>query len=256
MRKSVFPLLSLCVIATLAVAQAPPPAVVCEVHLNKVKPGMTAQYEQARIKHMAWHKSQNDKWAWEVWQITTGENTGDYRVVSCGHDWKDFDGREKFNQADAANANATFVPYLVQDAMSYYVLRPDLGPPPPTTGQPPQYLSVIFFTLKPEGMPDFNDGVKKVGAALNKPGVPAGPASWYSLASGGVGPQVVLVQERKSMAAMAGPGKTLDEIVRDAYGDQGATILATLRKAYASTYSELLQFRPDLSYMPTQAAPR
>jgi hypothetical protein len=249
MSKPFFSVLSFSLIATLAMAQGPPPANVCEVHLNQVKPGMTAQYEQGRAKHMAWHKSQNDKWAWEVWEIVTGENTGDYMVVSCGHDWKDFDGRDKFNAEDTNNANATMGPYLARQTMSYYVLRPDLGAPPPT-GQPPQYLNVIFFTLKPEGTPDFYEGVKKVGAAMSKPGVSAGPISWYSLASGGVGPQVVLIQERKSMAEMAGPGKTVDEIMRDAYGEQGATIMATLRKAYASTYSQLLHFRPELSYMP------
>ena len=249
MRKPFFSMMC-CLIATFAMAQqGPPPANVCEVHLNQVKPGMTAQYEQGRAKHMAWHKSQNDKWAWEVWEIVTGDNTGDYRVVSCGHDWKDFDARDKFNVADTANANATVGPYLVKQTMSYYVLRPDLGPPP-TTGQPPQYLNVIFFTLKPEGALDFYENVKKVGAAINKPNASAGQVSWYSLASGGTGPQIVLVQERKSMAEMAGPGKTVDEIVREAYGDQGATIMAALRKAYSSSYSELLHFRPDLSYMP------
>ena len=257
MRKPFFPMLSFCLIATFAVAQQGPPAAsVCEVHLNQVKPGMTAQYEQGRARHMAWHKSQNDKWSWEVWEILTGDNTGDYMVVSCGHDWKDFDGRDKFNAADTANANTTMGPYLAKQTMSYYVLRPDLGAMPPTTGPPPQYLNVLFFTLKPEGVPDFNENVKKVSSAMSKPGVSGGQASFYSLASGGVGPQVVLIQERKSMAEMAGPGKTVDEVVRDAYGDQGATILGTLRKAYSSTYSELLHFRQDLSYIPPAAPMR
>ena len=257
MRKPFFPMLSFCLIATFAVAQQGPPAAsVCEVHLNQVKPGMTAQYEQGRARHMAWHKSQNDKWSWEVWEVLTGENTGDYMVVSCGHDWKDFDGRDKFNAADTANANTTMGPYLAKQTMSYYVLRPDLGAMPPTTGPPPQYLNVLFFTLKPEGVPDFNENVKKVSSAMSKPGVSAGQASFYSLASGGVGPQVALIQERKSMAEMAGPGKTVDEVVRDAYGDQGATILGTLRKAYSSMYSELLHFRQDLSYIPPAAPMR
>ena len=43
-------------------------------------------------------------------------------------------------------------------------------------------------------------------------------------------------------------------MMQEAYGDQGAAILAALRKAYYSSYSELLQFRADLSYMP--AAPK
>ncbi|HEX9119883.1 MAG TPA: hypothetical protein VF840_05035, partial [Terriglobales bacterium] len=106
MRKPFLVLFIVCLAATLAVAQAPP-ASVCEVHINKVKPGMAAQYEQGRAKHMAWHKSQNDKWSWEVWEITTGENTGNYLVAACGHAWKDFDTREKFNIADGLDATAS-----------------------------------------------------------------------------------------------------------------------------------------------------
>src|ERR1700751_2394360 len=107
MRKPILVLILICLTAALAVAQAAPPASVCEIHINKVKPGMTAQYEQGRAKHMAWHKAQKDAWSWVTWEITTGKDTGGYLVSSCGHAWKDFDGREKFNDADAENANTT-----------------------------------------------------------------------------------------------------------------------------------------------------
>ena len=33
---------------------------VAEIHINRVKPGMTSQYEAERKKHMAWHKNQKD----------------------------------------------------------------------------------------------------------------------------------------------------------------------------------------------------
>jgi hypothetical protein len=253
MRKPFLLLVLVCLTATLAVAQAPPPAKVCEVHINKVKPGMTAQYEQGRAKHMAWHKSQNDTWSWETWEITTGENTGNYLIASCGHDWKDFDAREKFNVADSANAQASMGASLGGETMTYYTVRPDLGPPSTTTAPPP-YLSVLYFHLKPEGVLDFYEGVKKVVAGLNKTNVPPTPSTWYSLANGGRGPEVVLVQERKSMAELAGTSaKTLDQTMQEAYGDQGATIMNALRKGYYSSNSELLHFRPDLSYIAPSA---
>ena len=255
MCRSFFSLLAVCLITTLCFAQAPPPASVCEVHLNKIKPGMTAQYEQGRAKHMAWHKAQNDKWSWDVWEVTTGENTGSYLITSCGHDWKDFDTRDKFNTADSANANATMGAYMASESMSYFVLRPDLGATPSSAGPPPAYLSVTYFNLKPEGVLDFYEAVKKIGPVVSK-SVPApAPANWYSLANGGRGPQVALVQERKSMAEMAAPAKTLDVRMQEAYADQGAATMMALRKAYYSTNSELLHFRPDLSYM-APAAPK
>jgi hypothetical protein len=129
------PLLSLAVFLCLAggvaaVAQNASPEMVCEVHVNKVKSGMTAQYEQGRIKHMAWHKSQNDTWTWNTWEITTGPETGDYMIASCGHTWKDFDSREKFNVADSANANASMGDTLAGETMAYYAFRSDLSDKP------------------------------------------------------------------------------------------------------------------------------
>ncbi|MGI9102914.1 MAG: hypothetical protein ACR2IF_10785 [Terriglobales bacterium] len=246
MRKPFLVLVLVCLTTALAAAQAPP-ASVCEVHINKVKPGMTAQYEAGRAKHMAWHKSQNDRWSWETWEITTGENTGNYLIASCGHTWKDFDAREKFNVADSANANATMGNALAGETMTYYTVRPDLGTPSKTT-TPPAYLSVIHFHLKPEGIADFNDSVKKISSAMSK--ADDRPSTWYSLANGGRGPEAVLVQERKSIGDLASSSpKTMEQILQEAYGEQGATILNTVRKGYYSSNSELLHFRPDLSYM-------
>ena len=243
------PLLSLVVVlfaACLAAAQTAPPDMVCEVHVNKVKPGMITQYEQGRAKHMAWHKSQNDSWSWDTWEITTGPDTGGYLISTCGHAWKDFDGRDKFNTADGANANATMGTSIGSDTVAYYVLRPDVSATPkPTT---PPYLSVIFFHLKPEGFTDFTSSLKQINAAFEKTSTPRSTAYWYSLANGGSGPEMVLVQERDSMAEMAGKtSKTLDEMVKEAYGDD--TVLMTLRKAYYHSDSELLHYRADLSYM-------
>ena len=249
MRKPFLVLFIVCLTATLALAQAPPPAKVCEIHINKVKPGMTAEYEQARAKHMAWHKSQNDAWSWNVWEYTTGEGTGNYLVATCGHDWKDFDARDKFNLADGANATATMGAYLAGETMAYYVLRSDLSAPH-KPGPTPPYLSVIHFFLKPEAVLDFADGVKKVNAAFAKTNTPTTVQDWYGLANGGHGPELVLVQERKNIGEMAGTtARTLDQIMQEAYGDQGATIMTAIRKGYYSSTSELLHFRSDLSYM-------
>jgi hypothetical protein len=212
---------------------------------------MTQQYEQGRAKHMAWHKSQNDSWSWQTYEIATGENTDGYLVASCGHDWKDFDGREKFNAADGQNAQATMGSTLMSDKTSYYVLRTDIGPASPNQ-QPSPYLAVTYFHLKPEGLTDFNDSVKKVAPAVSK--ADSRVSEWYSLVNGGTGPEMVLVSERKSIADLAAPGgKTVDQIVQEAMGADGTTALATIRKSYYSSRSELLHFRPDLSYMPPAA---
>lgn len=250
MRKTFLVLFIVCLTATLALAQAPPPASVCEIHINKVKPGMTAQYEAGRAKHMAWHKSQNDKWSWDVWEFTTGENTGNFVIATCGHDWKDFDARDKFNVADGADANASFGSYLAGSTMAYYVHRSDLTVAHKMGATPPPYLNVIHFFLKPEGVLEFADAVKKINAAFDKTTTPRTVQDWYALASGGHGPELVLVQERKNIGEMAGTtAKTLDQVMQEAYGAEGATIMNAARKSYWSTTSELLHFRADLSYL-------
>ena len=255
MRKPLLLLAVFCLTATLALAQgAGSPSSVCEIHTNKVKPGMTQQYEQARKKHMAWHKSQNDTWTWAVWQVLTGDQTGNYIVGSCGHDWKEFDGRDKFQAADSADAAETMGAYLAGETTAYYLLRPELRTPP-SPGPPPPYLTVLHFAVRPEGVNDFTDAVKKVTAGMQKTNYPQTQASWYSLSNGGHGPEFVLVTDRKGFADLQSPAKTLDAMMQEAYGDQGATIMAALRKAYYSTYSELLQFRADLSYIPAPAKP-
>jgi hypothetical protein len=252
MRKSLCTLIFLC-LATIALAQGTPSASsVCEIHTNKIKPGMTQQYEQGRAQHMAWHKSQNDAWSWIVWEVQTGEHTGDYVVGSCGHDWKDFDSRDKFNAADSANANTTMGSTQAGETMAYYVLRSDLVPAL-SPGPPPPYLTVVHFFLKPEGVPDFIDGVKKVVAGMTKTNYPQTRASWYALVNGGHGPEFVLVTERKNISELQAPAKTLDQMMQEAYGAQGATIMASLRKAYYHTDSELLHFRSDLSYVSATA---
>jgi hypothetical protein len=90
---------------------------------------------------------------------------------------------------------------------------------------------------------------------MAKTNYPQTRSSWYALVSGGRGPEFVLVTERKSVGDLQPPAKTLDAMMQEAYGDQGAAILAALRKAYYSSYSELLQFRADLSYMPPAPKP-
>ena len=235
------------VMAAVSLAQNAPQETVCEVHINKIKPGMTAQYEQGRAKHMAWHKAQKDTWSWNTYEITTGPNTGDYLVSSCGHPWKDFDSRDKFNVVDGQNAMATMGNTMAGEIMSLYVFRSELSDTPKTTVPP--YFSVVFFHLKPEGVTDFRSGVKQVNEAYSKTNTPRHASYWYTLANGGTGPEMVLVQERNSMGDL-GPNtpKTLDEIMKEAMGDQGATTMTTIRKAYDHTESELLHYRPDLSY--------
>lgn len=225
---------------------------VAEIHINRPKPGMTTQYEAGRKKHMAWHKGQKDTWSWYVWEVLTGEGTGSYVVGTLQHQWKDFDGREKFNQSDSADVNTSMGPSLGGQQMSYYLYRDDMSSGPEVLPPTPPLLSITHYMLKPDGVNDFVEGVKKITEGAKKTNYPlAGANHVYQLANGGDAPHFVLVGDRANWAAFApASDKSLDAMMEEAYGkEQGAAILATARKAIRSVMTEALQYRPDLSYV-------
>ena len=53
-------------------------------HLNRVKPSMTAQYKAARKRHWVWHQKMQGTWAYQVWQIVSGEASGTYICAASG----------------------------------------------------------------------------------------------------------------------------------------------------------------------------
>lgn len=248
-RRAVFGSVVALVAAIPALAQQP--GKLCEIHINRVKPGMTQQYEAGRKKHMAWHKGQNDAWSWYTWAVVTGEGTGSYVVGTFEHNWKDLDGREKFTQADAADAQANMGPSLAGEEESFYVYRDDLSLAPQAF-PPAPLISVIHFRLKADGVNDFVEAVKKINDGFKKTNYPqAGASRFYQLVNGGESPHFVLVGDRANWGSFQPPtDKTLDAMMEDAYGkEQGGAILSSLRKAIRSVYTEALQYRPDLSYV-------
>ena len=219
-----------------------------QIFFQKVKPGFQAQYLAGRERHMGWHKSKGDTWAWFTWETVTGENTGTYVVGTFGHAFKDFDGRGAFEAEDAADSITNTGPFVESTRQSLYVRRPDMSAPM-DDGVPTKFAHVIHFHVKPESVNDFVDAVKKISEAAKKTSSPARP-DWYQLFSGGMGPEFVLVLPSNSWAELQ-PTKTLDAMVEEAFGKTtAAALLASFRRCVRYTDSELLEYRPELSYVP------
>ena len=230
------------------------------INTHTPKAGATEKYEAARKKHMAWHKAQKDPWSWLTWEIVSGEASGSYYTGSFGHAWKDLDGQEKLEKADIADFDKGIGPTLGRSFTSYYKLRPDLSLSPPSAEPPSAYSVLTFFLLTPDGGNDFLDTVKKINDGIKKTSYPqSGPSSWYQLVNGGESPMYVLSGGRANWAAFEAPGKSLDQMMEEAYGkEQGAAILAKGRKAIRSQRTETIKYRPDLSYVvpPKETASR
>jgi hypothetical protein len=229
------------------------------VNTHTPKAGATEKYEAARKKHMGWHKAQKDPWSWLTWEIVSGEASGTYYTGSFGHAWKELDEQEKLEKSDIADFDKTIGPTLGRSFTSYYVLRPDLSLTQPSGDPPLAYSVLTFFMIHADGVNDFLDTVKKINDGIKKTSYPqAGPSSWYQLVNGGEGPMYVLSGGRANWAAFAPPGKTLDQMMEEAYGkEQGPAILAKGRKAIRSSRTETIKYRPDLSYVaPKERATR
>jgi hypothetical protein len=228
------------------------PSSLAEINFQQPKPGMSQQYEAGRKKHMAWHKGQKDTWSWYTWEVISGDGVGSYVVGTFQRAWKDFDGRDKFTQADLSDANANMGASVAHTAVRYYVERADISLSPTTaSSSPAPMVSLTVFMLKPESVNDFIDAVKKINEGIKKTNYPQpGPSRWYQLVNGGEGPLFVLVGDRANWAAFQAPEKTLDGMMEEAYGkEQGAAILSSLRKAYRSASTSANKYRPDLSYV-------
>ena len=246
----------LCTLVTVSPARAQQAGSVAVISFEQPKPGMNKQYEAGRKKHMAWHKSQKDTWSWAVFEVLSGDNTGWYVVGSFQHAWKDFDGREKFEQADLADHAVNVARSVAGSAVRYYIERADisLSPSSASSRTPAPMFSVTTFLLKPEGVNDFVEAVKKINEGIKKTNYPQpGPSRWYQLVNGGEGPLFVLVGDRANFAAFQPNEKTLGAMMEEAYGkEQGAAILANGLKTIRTQTTSATKYRPDLSYVPSK----
>jgi hypothetical protein len=112
-------------------------------------------------------------------------------------------------------------------------------------------LTVVHYFVKPSGLGQFTDSIKRVNAAIVQAKYPMKASRWYVLANGGEGPHFVLVTDRNSWADMQGPEQQMVDMLKQVYGNDDKT-MQNLRDAVDHTMSEMLEFRADLSYMPAK----
>ena len=230
-------------------AFAQTPQVVSEVSIATPKPGMTAQWEEGRVRHSKFHATQKDTWSIYVWEITTGERSGSYIMASPGHNWKDFDAREAFIKLDVPDVAKNMGPSTAGTSAAYYVFRDDLSLTKPQAS-PAKMRTSTYYWVIPSELNNFTDAIKKINDAIRKTNFPAKPSRWYALANGGEAPNFVLIGDRASWGDMEPPEKKLEDALKEAYGDSGPQVLDQLRKSTRKIISEMSVFRPDLSYIP------
>ncbi len=226
------------------------PDKVCEVNVTVPHSGGAKQFEEARKKHNEFHKAEKDKNAILMWSITAGQATGGYLTATCGMTWKDMDGHDAFEQRDEADRQKTLNVAFASNQASYYIFRSDLstGTEPAT---PAKMMTAVDYFIKPGGLAQFTDAIKRINAAMKQTNYAAKPSRWYQLAVGGEGPRFVVVTDRNGWADMQGPEQSMMDMLKQAYGNDDKT-LQTLRDAVDHTSSQLMDYRADLSYIPAK----
>ena len=252
MRKAVTLLVAVCLQGLVMAAMAQDPqAVVGEIIRIKPKTGMEKQFEAAGKEHMAWHQQKQDDWSWFVWQVMSGPGTGKYVAGTFGHKWSDFDNPKVSREEDGADAGERIGPYTASIETQYVAFLPKHSRPT-DTNTPSKMATVVTIRVK-QGMEEtYLNAVSKIPKAMEKTNWP-GHYGFYALANGGEHPTFFLVLPREKWADFAPPDKPFEKMLEEAYGREDAgAILKTLDEAPANVSSEMIVYRPDMSYVPSQ----
>ncbi len=223
---------------------------VCQVSVWKAKPGAAAAWAEGRKRHMEFHKAQKDAFAWHTWEIVNGDRAGGFLTGTFDHYWKDFDGRDAFDALDVADMAKTFDTATDSSSTGFWIQMSSASRAQPGATAPSKLSQLTHYYVRPADVPRFEDALETIKTELDKISWPM-YSSWYRLASGGEAPHYVLSTRRDSYAAFAPPEKSLMESLTEAMGARKASeLFETLRSSTERVYTEIIQYRPDLSYVP------
>ena len=230
-------------------AQTAPLDTVTEVVRQKARIDVKADYEAARRQHMQWHKTHNDPWEWDVFEIMTGPDTGGYIIASGNHQWRDMEEWNARNAAaDGADSLAQMGFAITSSERSYWTQLNSISRLPPQ-GERLPLATVTYYRTRPGSDRAVRAAIGRVNAALDAGNYPLSTI-WYVLASGGEGPTFALLTPRTGLGEMA-PTPSLLEVLTTQLGRARAeALMASFFENVTSTSSEMLRRRLDLSYIP------
>lgn len=229
------------------------PGTIASLQYQTPKNGMVKQYEDGRKQKAEWHKQQKDPLPLMVWETMTGDHTGTYIVGRLGQHWSDFDKPPIPEQVDLDEFNKVVGTYVQSVVTRYYELLPKDSKPPDSAAIS-KLAEIITFRVRPGKGDAFRSAVDRATEAIEKTKWPT-HFFWYVLANGGSSGTYVLVLPHANWADFEDkPGmKPFPEMLKEAFGPAEAdSITKRFDASIESETSEIVQFRPDLSYLPTK----
>lgn len=243
-------ILLLCLVAVLAVSAAAQQQEASNIgwyYQLAPKAGHESQLEQGIKRHRQWHRDNGDQSVWLVWQIANGPEMGQFFVGNVGQSWKDFDAQDALGEKHAADVATNITTHVEKVTSELWAFEPELSLQT-EAGPPAKLLQIVDFRMKPEKVAGFRRLIQEVNEAIKKVEPEGRRSRWYSLISGDTGPRLALVQERDTWADFAGTGRSLFQLLTEAYGEERArTMLQQGGESYWGTDTVIFRYRPDLS---------
>ncbi len=228
----------------LAQDEAPPPGL-ARLFIVTPKAGSVEDFEAAIKRHMAWRRSHDDPWNWNVFVEVLGDGLGRYYFRSGRHEWADLDaygaflakGREHWieNVAEYVESVASMVTQTQYNVTSW-----------PEDAEDFTLISVTRYNLKRGMAQEFLDTVGRFHETLQAQGWER-HYSFSQVQAGGAGPVVSLVLPYRNWAEFAGPDRTFVQVMNDAHGPvMTGNLLDRFNDCVESSQNFVLQHLPDL----------
>jgi hypothetical protein len=241
-------------VATLSASAQTNPGNLASIESQTPKAGMTQQYEQGRKQKADWHKQQKDPLELYVYQTLSGDNTGTYLVGHLNQHWADLDKPPIPDSADTEEFNKAIGAYVQSVTDRFYEFLPKVSNPDTSSTAPAKYTELITFRVHRDKIGAFRGALARLGEAVQKTKWPV-HFEWYVLVNGGFDGTFVLAEPHANWADFEDKPdvKPFREMLKDAFGQNEAdSVYDRLESSIQSESSEIIQFRPDLSYIPAK----
>jgi hypothetical protein len=241
-------------LAALSASAQTSPGNIAAIESQTPKAGMTQQYEQGRKQKADWHKQQKDTQPLYIFETISGDNTGTYLVGRLDQHWTDFDKPAIPDAADTDEFNKTVGAYVQSVTDRYYAYMPKVSNADASSTGPAKYTELITFRVHRDKISAFRGALARLSEAIAKTKWPV-HFEFYELVNGGFDGTFVLAEPHANWADFEDKPdvKPFREMLKDAFGQNEAdAVYDRLESSIESEYSEILEFRPDLSYIPAK----